>query len=106
MYKSPIIINMVQENDGWVGQCLQYDIAAQSETMEGAFDECVLAIISELAVCEEIGKDILSIPPAPNWYWINSDGRALSPVFFHLHIKRKPNGKPGTFTYTQLNSPA
>jgi hypothetical protein len=57
--------------DLWVGQCLEYDIAVQHESLKGAAEaiETVLLDRMRAASAGEIDDPFEGIPQAPGEYW-------------------------------------
>jgi hypothetical protein len=58
-----------KEGDMYVGQCLEYDIAAQAPDLEALLDRLELTVEAEFATCAETGTtphDCIS--PAPVYY--------------------------------------
>ena len=54
----------------WVAQCLDYDVAAQGETIQEAKEAFGVAFSAQLAVYIDDNQNPLEmIPPAPQEYW-------------------------------------
>lgn len=54
----------------WVLQCLQYDIAAQGETIDAAKRAFARAFLGQVIVNIEHGKEAMAdVPRAPTEYW-------------------------------------
>ena len=59
-----------QEHDGWVVQCLEYDIVAQGETIEVATRRWVQTLVGQIVVDVERGVAPLDgIDKAPQKLW-------------------------------------
>jgi len=58
-----------KEGDFYIAQCLEYDVSAQSETIEGVIDRLELTLEPEFEACEAAGKAPKEcIGPAQNYY--------------------------------------
>jgi hypothetical protein len=54
----------------WVAQCLEIDLAAQSETRDALPEAFERALHAHLTMSRERGQDPLScLPPAPDRHW-------------------------------------
>lgn len=59
-----------REGDWWVGQCLEYDIAAQAKTLSDLHYEVGRLLVAHYAVAAERGRrPFEDVPPAPERYW-------------------------------------
>lgn len=59
-----------QERDHWCAQCLEYDIAVQSENLHGLRQALEQAFIDRIQVGTELGVEPFSIlPPAPEIFF-------------------------------------
>jgi hypothetical protein len=68
-----------KEGEMYIGQCLEYDIAAQAVDLDTLVDRLELTIEAEFAYCTEAGvtpKDCIS--PAPNYYHALWDRASLT----------------------------
>lgn len=63
---------------GWVAQCLQYDIAAQGDTVVDAQKAFEGVLVAEVAYVYERGKTMDSISRAPQCYWDQYENAKLS----------------------------
>ncbi len=58
-----------QEGSQWIAQCVDFDIAAQADTMNGALRRFDMAYVAHMAHCEEIGKNFdAEVGPAPKQF--------------------------------------
>ncbi len=63
-------ILMLKEDNAWVAQCLEFDIAGQGESIKDAMVDFMHTFVLELALSDETGSQGLEdIPPAPKYYW-------------------------------------
>lgn len=76
VHMTTLRILFLKEGNKWAAQCLEHDIAAQGDSIAKAADAIMRAFCSELAVCEELGKSIDSIPKAPTYYWNKFESEA------------------------------
>lgn len=62
---------LYKQEDWWIAQCLEYDIAAQAKSTEDVLYEISRLFVSRFVAAEEVGiKDPLeSLPPAPEEFW-------------------------------------
>ena len=59
-----------REGDWWVGQCLEYDIAAQAKTLSDLHYEFGRLLVGHYALATERGRPPFEdVPPAPERYW-------------------------------------
>jgi hypothetical protein len=59
-----------QESDGWVAQCLQYDIAVQAKTLPELQYELQRVLVSHIVISEESGQEpFAGLRPAPGKFW-------------------------------------
>lgn len=84
---------LFQENDWWVGQCLEHDIVAQAKSVKGLIYEINKAIIGHIVVCTQEGLEpFTSLPKAPARYWkMFGEGVPLQPIIPSLDL---PNDFP------------
>lgn len=60
----------IQEGSWWVGQCLEYDIAAQAKSLPDLYYELERTVIGHLLVAEQRGfRALEDLPPAPQHFW-------------------------------------
>ncbi len=61
---------LMNDNGAWVMQCLQYDIAAQSELFEGVELALKMALAAQIDANVQFGKKpFQDVPRAPEKYW-------------------------------------
>lgn len=71
----------IKDNECWVAQCLQYDIAAQGDTISDAKAAFEYAIAAEASFLDECGDGLDAIPSAPKFFWdMYEKGSELSPI--------------------------
>jgi len=59
-----------QRENWWVAQCLEYDIAAQTQELPNLPYEFSRLLIGRMVVSKEIGLDPFeAVPAAPQLYW-------------------------------------
>lgn len=59
-----------RSGDWWVGQCLEYDIAAQAKVLKDLPYQLERAIVGHIVVAEENHLDpFAAMSPAPQRYW-------------------------------------
>lgn len=74
-----------KEGEFYVAQCLEYDISAQSATIEGVIDRLELTLEAEFEACESAGKDTKNcIGPAQNYYHELWEKRSLNVQRVHV----------------------
>ncbi len=62
-------ILILKEDEWWVAQCLEYDIAAQAESKEKAEYEFFRVLCGRISMAEELGVGPFDgIPAAPRYY--------------------------------------
>jgi hypothetical protein len=68
-----------QQKSLWVAQCLEYDIAAQGDTIQQALKALDVAVVAQLTVYLKNNQNPLEmLPRAPKEYWnMYSQGEAL-----------------------------
>lgn len=66
---APIEIDVVAYQDAcgiWVGQCIQYDIAAHAKTFSGLLKAIERTVAANICINQKLGrKGLEGIPPAP-----------------------------------------
>ncbi len=67
------------EQGSWVGQILEYDIAAQGSKLDEVQYELMRTLMAHIALDVEAGREPLeNLPPAPQHYWdMFKDGKRL-----------------------------
>jgi hypothetical protein len=64
-----VSVLLLREENHWVAQCLEYDIAAQADTLTGVKKAFSKAFVSQVAVNVRHGKKPLEdVPKAPAFY--------------------------------------
>lgn len=62
---------LFQEEDWWVAQCLDYDIAAQARTRDDLLYELERVLVGHLVISAEKGlRPFERLPRAPRRYWV------------------------------------
>lgn len=71
MTSAKVTFLFFKEGNTWVGQCLEYDIAAQAESLSEARRELETSFVARLvyAVEHSINKPFKGLPRAPGKYW-------------------------------------
>jgi len=65
-----LCVLFLREEDSWVAQCLQYDIAAQGKTIADAMAAFARTVSGQICVDLHHGVEPLSeFTPAPHEYW-------------------------------------
>ena len=64
-----IKILLLQEDNWWVAQWLDCDIAAQAKTMVDAVRELTSTVAGRIKACQKEGIDPFDLPKAPEIYW-------------------------------------
>lgn len=60
---------LLQEEGKWVAQCLEYDVAAQADTLTGVQQAFVKSLASQVCVNLHHGKEPMEdVPAAPAYY--------------------------------------
>ncbi len=68
--KRAVSVVLFHEEDQWVGQCLEYDIAAQASSLEDVKYELMRVLMAHMTLDMESGIEPLeNLPPAPEVYW-------------------------------------
>lgn len=86
-----------KDGDVWVGQCLQYDLAAQGGNLKECMQELGAVILGRILAATEgiIEHPFVGLPPAPERYWQQyRDGVKLSAEASPL---QQPEGIPPSF---------
>ena len=67
-----------KECDGYIAQCLEYDICAQAPDITSLLDRFEMTVEAEFSECHRRGKEARDcIPPAPQLYWQLWDKRSV-----------------------------
>lgn len=79
---SSINVLVFKDGDFWCGQCLQYNISAQTESLDGIERELRRLMIGHVVASREVGNEPFEdLPPAPEKYWkMYEEARALQSV--------------------------
>ncbi len=89
-----------REGDVYVGQCLEYDIAAQAADLELLLDKLELTVEAEFATCEERGGEPREcISPAPNYYHDLWERRSL--LLKQVRVTAPEGRKPLSFAFAK-----
>ena len=65
-----VSVIFLQEGNGWVAQCLEYDIAAQGKSIPKAMDALEEVFVGQIVVDLAMNKHPLEdTPAAPPFYW-------------------------------------
>ncbi len=67
---------IVKDGDQWIAQCLEHDICAMAgdlETLESRFE---VAFEAEMQLCKSEGRDLDSLPKAPDHFFALWDKRS------------------------------
>ncbi len=89
-----------QEDNLWLAQCLQYDIAAQAKTLGDLRYELERILVGHLVISAENGAEPFEdIPPAPTEFWqkylkANMRLQADTMPFRMPHPPQRPLPKP------------
>jgi len=68
--KKQLNLLIFKEDDWWIAQCLNYDIAAQARTLSDVQYEIQRVLVGRIAMAEKLGIDpFKGIPPAPEMYY-------------------------------------
>jgi hypothetical protein len=74
-----IRVVVFQQGPWWVGQCLEYDIAAQAKTLQALYGEVERVIVGRLIVAQEHGVPAFrGLPEAPARFWRMFDEATLA----------------------------
>ena len=57
-----------KDGDQWVAQCLEHDICATADDLETLQYRIEVAIEAESELCKSEGRDLSSLPPAPEHF--------------------------------------
>lgn len=67
--ESDLRVLVFKEEDKFVAQCLEYDVAVQADDMNDLIDRLTLTLEAEFAMCSAESKRLCDcLPPAPNYY--------------------------------------
>jgi hypothetical protein len=76
----------------WVAQCLEFDLAAQADTLDGLWERLQMALEAERTLSASYGREpFKSLPPAPPRY-LEMARRILADSEFPGEL---PGGGPG-----------
>jgi hypothetical protein len=86
-----IRVLLIEKPDGWIAQCLDYDIVAQAETFTDLKEELERVLVSHIAVSIELGREpFAGFDKAPQRWWDAYD-RADT----HIVENEEALGRPG-----------
>jgi hypothetical protein len=89
-----ISVVMFQEGEWWTAQCLEYDIAAQAETVPALCYEFVRVLFGHMVANVEFDREPFEgIGPAPEEYW-----HMFTEAKVHIQSDRLPFRVPPTLT--------
>lgn len=95
MAPTTITLNVVllQENDAWVAQALEYDITAQGKSMQAATDALERTVVGQLVVDLRHGlQPFEGIEQAPKQYWNHfNTGKRLQDSGKPLRVLTSPS---------------
>ncbi len=79
---SNLDILFIKDGDRWVAQCLQYDIAAQGDTIPEAKNAFEYAFATEMAYLVETERSLDDLDSAPVHLWniYRNQSSALEPI--------------------------
>lgn len=61
---------LIEQEDWWVAQCIEYDIGAQAGTLNDLMYQLQRNLIGYLAICAENEQEpFRALPTAPRKYW-------------------------------------
>jgi hypothetical protein len=65
------VVHVVVLNDSgsWVAQCLEHDICAMADNLSTLQSRLEVAIEAELELCKSEGRDLSSLPKAPEHFF-------------------------------------
>ena len=87
-----ISVVLFQEGEWWTAQCLEYDIAAQAETVPALCYEFVRVLFGHMIANTELGREPFEgIEAAPEEYW-----HMFTDAKVHLQGDRLPFRMPST----------
>ncbi len=67
-YKVSAVV--IRDGEGYIGQCLEYDIAVQAPTVRDVHYELEKALVGRIVIASELGKEPFDkLPAAPQKYW-------------------------------------
>jgi hypothetical protein len=69
-----VSVLIAREDDAWVAQCLEFDIAAQGSSVALAKENFEKTFVGQIVADISVGKDPLEgIAQAPRFYWSKFD---------------------------------
>jgi hypothetical protein len=84
-HKIKLSVLFLKENDSWVGQCLEHDIAAQGKTLDEAKTSLQHTIAGQMFLDAGSGKaPLLDIKPAPEYYRVKFENAEKLKFVFEL----------------------
>ena len=71
-------VRVVILNDGgkWIAQCLEHDICAMADNLDTLRSRLEVAIEAEFELCKADGRDLSSLPKAPEHFFALWDKRS------------------------------
>ena len=78
---SKLSILFIKDSVAWTAQCLQYDIAAQGETIREAQEAFEYALVAEISYLAETQRTLDDLVAAPKHLWKSYDSaQDLQPI--------------------------
>ena len=78
---SKLSVLLINDGNGYTAQCLQYDIAAQGETIKEAQSAFEYAITAEVGYLSETQRTLEDLPSAPKHFWdLFEEASLLAPI--------------------------
>lgn len=73
-----IDVVLIEYDEMWAAQCLQYDIGAQAKSFKDLVYELNRSLAGHVMICEEMGVEPFSnLNPAPAKYWKMWEGATV-----------------------------
>ncbi len=72
----PIRVVVFKGEEHWVAQCLEHDICTQASDLDTLRDRIEQTIAAEHELCSSKGRDLSSIPAAPDHFFRMWDKRS------------------------------
>src|SRR6185295_263052 len=90
--ESTIRVAVFREEDRWVAQCLEVDIAVQAKTEEDLHYELGLTLVGRVLAADTLSIDPFEgLPRAPKRFWdMFRDARSQSQKVFSFLVAEKP----------------
>lgn len=104
-YKFEVRVVMLQENDTWIAQGLDYDITGHGDTADAALDNLGDTLLGQAIVDIHHGLEPLSnTPKAPEFYWkkFNQEGWRKEKHFAVSEKRSIPDETPPAFMISAI----